>query len=105
MRLRIILCILIFALSACATAELKPYQVQVAGKTKTYVIGKIPIGVLGDETVINDRYDENGVLQHPADVSTTGTVHDALKAAAGSTGTAALVTPIITPIVNDVQGK
>jgi hypothetical protein len=80
-------------------------KVTVAGHDKTYVVGKLPIGILGDEVTVIDRYDENGTLQHPSDITTTGTVHDALKAAAGSTGTAAIVTPVITPIVRDVSGK
>jgi hypothetical protein len=92
-------------LAGCATQAIGPIQVPVAGQIKTYVTGKIPIGVLGDELTIVDRYDEKGNLIHASETSTTGTVHDALKAAAGSSGTAALVTPVITPIVNDLQGK
>jgi len=80
-------------------------QVTVSGKTHTYVAGKYRVGVLGDEITVIDRYDANGNLEHPADISITGTVHDAFKAAAGSTGTAALVTPIVTPVVNSIEGK
>jgi len=102
-----ILCTLVMAvfLVGCAGPQLKAYPVQVAGQTKTYVIGKIPIGILGDENAVNDRYDEKGNLVHASDVTTTGTIHDAAKAAAGSTGTAALVTPIVTPIIKDIQGN
>ena len=92
-------------LAGCAEVPLKPYPVQVAGKTKTYVVGKTKVGMLGDETLTIDRYDENGKPEHFSDISTTGTVHDVLKAAAGSSASAAIVTPVITPIVNDLNGK
>lgn len=105
MKLTVLACILAVVLASCAAAPLAPVQVTVAGRQKTYVTGKLPIGILGDEVTVIDRYDENGTLQHPSDITTTGTVHDALKAAAGSTGTAAIITPVITPIVRDVSGK
>jgi hypothetical protein len=84
--------------AGCA-AELKAVPVKVGDKTKYYVIGNTKIGVLGDEVATIDRYDENGVLQHPSDISTTGTVHDVLKAAAGSTGTAAVMTPVVGDLI------
>jgi hypothetical protein len=99
------LCLLAIALAGCAHAPLSAEPVTVNGVTKTYVYGKYPVGIVGDEVTIIDRYDEKGVLVHPSDISTTGTVHDALKAAAGSSGTAAVVTPVITPVVNAVEGK
>ena len=98
------LLVLVFVLAGCAHQPLNVETVTVAGQTKTYVSGKYPVGILGDEISVIDRYDENEVLIHPSDVSTTGTVHDTLKAAAGSTGTAAVVTPVGTPIVNDLTG-
>ena len=87
-------------LAGCA-APLKAIPVKVgdAGKTKYYVVGNTKIGVLGDEVVTIDRYDENGVLQHASDISTTGTVHDVLRAAAGSTGTAAVMTPVVGDLI------
>jgi len=102
-----ILCVLaaVVVLAGCATQAIAPIQVQVAGQTKTYVFGKILLGAVGDEVVIVDRYDEHSNLVHASETSTTGIVHDTLKAAAGSTGTAALVTPVITPVVNAVEGK
>jgi hypothetical protein len=98
------LLVLMFVLAGCAHQPLNVETVTVAGQTKTYVSGKYPVGVLGDEISIIDRYDEKGALVHPSDISTTGTVHDTLKAAAGSTGTAAVVTPVIKPIANDLSG-
>ncbi len=105
MKRLILLCILVIALAGCAEVPLHPYTVAVAGKSKTYVVGKTKVGVLGDEVTTIDRYDETGKPEHFSDISTTGTVHDVLKAAAGSTGTAAVVTPVITPVVNAVEGK
>ena len=102
---RLLLILLSIVLAGCAAHQpLVVEQVTVNGKVKTYVSGKYPVGVMGDEVSIIDRYDENGNLAHPADISTTGTVHDTMKAAAGSTGTAALVTPVVTPIVNNIAG-
>ena len=92
-----VLAVLCLFLAGCATSPMQviPVKVGDAGKTKYYVIGNTKIGVLGDEVATIDRYDENGALQHASDISTTGTVHDVLKAAAGSSGTAAVMTPVI----------
>ncbi|MGA3113492.1 MAG: hypothetical protein ABSF90_03560 [Syntrophobacteraceae bacterium] len=96
MRLTVLILIVGIALGGCAsTNPFTAHPVTVAGKTKTYVVGNNKIGILGDEAITIDRYDENGVLQHPSDISTTGTVHDVLKAAAASTGTAAVMTPVV----------
>jgi PBP1b-binding outer membrane lipoprotein LpoB len=105
MKLKSILIVVLagFFLAGCAGQTLTPVKVTVAGHDKTYVIGTLPVGHLGDEVKVVDRYDEAGTLQHPSDITTTGTVHDMVKAAAGSTGTAAIVTPVITPIVNDLK--
>jgi hypothetical protein len=75
------------------------------GRMKTYVAGKYRVGVLGDEITVIDRYDENGKLDSPSVTSTTGTVHDVLKAGAGGAGASALITPVVTPIVTDIEGK
>lgn len=87
-------------LAGCAVPlKAIPVKVGDAGKTKYYVVGNTKIGVLGDEVVTIDRYDENGALQHASDISTTGTVHDVLRAAAGSTGTAAVMTPVVGDLI------
>ncbi len=102
---RLVIVLMVIALAGCAAVPLHPYTVAVAGHSQTYVVGKTKVGVLGDEVTTIDRYDETGKPEHFSDISTTGTVHDVLKAAAGSTGTAAVVTPVITPVVNAVEGK
>ncbi len=99
------LCLLAIALAGCAGVPLQPYPVTVAGKQKTYVVGKTKVGVLGDEVTTIDRYDETGKPEHFSDISITGTVHDVLKSAAGSSGTAAVVTPVMTPVINAIEGK
>jgi hypothetical protein len=94
------LALLCLFLAGCG-APLKTIPVKVgdSGVTKYYVVGNTKIGVLGDEVVTIDRYDEKGNLQHASDISTTGTVHDVLKAAAGSTGTAAVVAPVVGDLI------
>jgi hypothetical protein len=92
--------ILCLFLAGCPAAlKSVPVKVGDSGVTKYYVIGNTKIGVLGDEVVTIDRYDEKGNLQHASDISTTGTVHDVLKAAAGSSGTAAVITPVVGDLI------
>ncbi|MFZ0931240.1 MAG: hypothetical protein WAN11_21720 [Syntrophobacteraceae bacterium] len=99
-RLIPLLLVAVLLLAGCAsTNPFTAHPVTVNGKTKTYVVGNNKIGILGDEALTIDRYDENGVLQHPSDISTTGTVHDVLKAAAGSSATAAVMTPVVGQLI------
>ncbi len=91
---RLIPFVALLFLAGCPETPLHPYPVMVAGKTKTYVIGKTKVGVLGDEITTIDRYAEDGKPEHFSDIATTGTVHDTLKAALGSSGNAASLTPI-----------
>ncbi len=100
-----LLVLVLFILCGCASQALTPVPVKVAGQIKTYVVGKQKVGMLGDEITTIDRYDEKGNLVHASDISTTGTVHDTLKSAAGSTGTAAMVTPVMAPVINAIEGK
>ncbi len=100
------LLILAFVLAGCAFHQpLAAESVQVAGKTHTYVAGQYRVGILGDKVTVVDRYDEKGMLEHPADITTTGTIHDTLKAVGGNAGTAAVLTPIESPIINGIEGK
>jgi hypothetical protein len=101
----LILFVVCMMLGGCATQAIAPVPVTVAGQTKTYVTGKIPIGVLGDELTIVDRYDEKGNLVHASETSTTGTVHDAAKALAGSAALGTVAAPVETPIINAIEGK
>ena len=105
MRLTAIL-IAVLLISGCAFHQpLVAEQVQVAGKAHTYVAGQYRVGILGDKVTVVDRYDDQGKLEHPADITTTGTIHDTLKAAGGNASAAAVLAPIETPIINGIEGK